>query len=63
MNFSTITYTITLGVLGIVSIFTGEVVTFMMLCFIIVILTNIYNVLKGILEKLDKTSREEKHKV
>ena len=56
MNFSSITYTITLGVLGIVSFFTGEVVTFMMLCFIIVILTNIYNVLKGILEKLDKTS-------
>lgn len=56
MNFSAITYTITLVVLGIVSFFTGEVVTFVMLCFIIVILTNINNVLKRILEKLDKTS-------
>lgn len=54
MNFSTIKYTITLSILGIVSFFTGEIVTFVMLCFVIIILTNINNVLKGILEKLDK---------
>ncbi len=57
MNFSTIKYTITLIILGIVSISTGEIVTFVMLCFIIVILTNIHNVLKRILENLDKASR------
>ena len=56
MDFSTIKYTITLVLLGIVSFFTGEIVTFVMLCFIIVILTNINNVLKNILEKLDKAS-------
>lgn len=56
MNFNTIGYTLFLAFLGIVSFFTKEIVTFVMLCFIIIILTNIYNVLKGILEKLDKTS-------
>lgn len=56
MNFNTIGYTLFLVFLGIVSFFTREIVTFVMLCFIIIILTNIYNVLKGILEKLDKTS-------
>lgn len=56
MNFNTIGYTLFLSFLGIVSFFTREIVTFVMLCFIIIILTNIYNVLKGILEKLDKTS-------
>jgi hypothetical protein len=56
MDFSTIGYTLFLVFIGIVSFFTREIVTFVMLCFIIIILTNIYNVLKGILEKLDKTS-------
>jgi len=56
MNFSTIGYTLFLVFLGIVSFLTKEIVTFVMLCFIIIILTNIHNVLKGILEKLDKTS-------
>ncbi|KAF5042255.1 hypothetical protein DSECCO2_514520 [anaerobic digester metagenome] len=55
MDFNTIGYTLFLAFLGIVSFFTKEIVTFVMLCFIIIILTNIYNVLKGILEKLDKT--------
>lgn len=56
MDFSTIRYTVTLILLAIVSLLTGEIVTFVMLCFIIIILTNIHNVLKRILEKLDKTS-------
>lgn len=56
MNFSTIGYTLTLVFLGIASFFTREIVTFVMLCFIIIILTNINNVLRKILEKLDKTS-------
>jgi hypothetical protein len=56
MNFSTIGYTLFLVFLGIASFFTREIVTFVMLCFIIIILTNINNVLKRILEKLDKTS-------
>jgi hypothetical protein len=56
MDFSTIGYTLFLVFLGIISFFTREVVTFVMLCFVIIILTNIYNVLKSILEKLDKPS-------
>lgn len=48
-------YTITLVFLGIASLFTGEIVTYVMLCFLVIILTNIYNVLKNISEKLDKT--------
>ncbi|ACB84634.1 hypothetical protein [Natranaerobius thermophilus] len=53
-DFSTIWYTFILFILGVASFFTGEVVTFFMLGFIILILTNIYNALKKILEKLDK---------
>jgi hypothetical protein len=56
MDLNTIGYTLTLILLGIISFFTREVVTFVMLCFVIIILTNIYNVLKSILEKLDKPS-------
>ncbi len=52
MNFSTIRYTLTLMFLGIVSFFTGEIVTYAMLCFVIIILTNIHDVLKKILQKL-----------
>lgn len=45
--------TVLMAILGIVSFFTGEIVTFLMLGFIIIILTNIYNVLKNISKKLD----------
>ncbi|MBD7945632.1 MULTISPECIES: hypothetical protein [Psychrobacillus] len=38
-------------VLGVVSFFTGEIVTFVMLGFIIISLTNIHNTLKEILHK------------
>ncbi len=45
-------YTIFLFVLGIIAFFTGEIVTFVMLGFIVLILTNIYNILKEISCKL-----------
>lgn len=54
MNFSTIRYTLILIFLGIVSFFTGEIVTYAMLCFVIILLININDILKNILEKLDK---------
>lgn len=46
--------TLILIVMGIISFFTGEFVTFFMLGFTIIILSNIYNVLKKISDKLDK---------
>jgi hypothetical protein len=49
-------YTVILIVIGIVSFFTKEIVTFFMLGILIIILTNIYDVLKDILEKLDKVN-------
>lgn len=55
MNSSTMRYTLILIFLGIVSFYTGEIVTYAMLCFVLIILINIHNVLKKILEKLDKT--------
>ncbi len=56
MNFSAIRYTLILIFLGIVSFYTGEIVTYAMLCFVLVILINIHNLLNKILEKLDKKS-------
>lgn len=56
MNFSTIQYTLALIFLGIISFFTGEVVTYAMLSFLIIIVINIHDTLKKILEKLDKAS-------
>lgn len=46
--------TLILIIMGIISFFTGEFVTFFMLGFAIIILSNIYNVLKKINDKLDK---------
>lgn len=46
--------TVALIFLGFVSLATKEVVTFVMLGFVIIILSNIYNVLKEISRKLDR---------
>ncbi|KYH33804.1 hypothetical protein MOMUL_05200 [Moorella mulderi DSM 14980] len=51
---STIWNTFILIVMGIIAFFTKEIVTFFMLGFIIIILSNIYNVLKKISDKIDK---------
>lgn len=48
--------TVLLAILGVISFFTNEIVTFIMLGFIIIVLTNIYNVLKDIYKKLDTTN-------
>ncbi|GEA14502.1 hypothetical protein E308F_07440 [Moorella sp. E308F] len=50
---STIWNTFILIVMGIIAFFTKEIVTFFMLGFIIIILSNIYNVLKKISDKID----------
>lgn len=51
---NTLLNTLILIVMGVISFFTKEIVTFFMLGFIIIILSNIYNVLKKINDKLDK---------
>ncbi|WXJ86642.1 hypothetical protein MHOCP_06580 [Moorella humiferrea] len=51
---STMWNTFILIVMGIIAFFTKEIVTFFMLGFIIIILSNIYNVLKKISDKIDK---------
>ncbi|WXJ93610.1 hypothetical protein MCACP_00580 [Neomoorella carbonis] len=51
---STIWNTFILIVMGIIAFFTKEIVTFFMLGFIIIILSNIYNVLKKISDKIDE---------
>lgn len=50
---SNVQNTIFLIILAIVSVFTGEVVTFIMLGIILISLINIMNVLKDISRKLD----------
>ncbi|BCV22636.1 hypothetical protein [Moorella sp. Hama-1] len=45
--------TFVLVIMGIIAFFTREIVTFFMLGFVIISLTNIYNVLKEISSKLD----------
>lgn len=45
--------TIFLVILAFLSVFTGEIVTFAMLGIIMIMLTNIYNVLRDISKKLD----------
>lgn len=47
-----IQYTLLLIILGILAFSTGEIVTFTMLGFVILILTNIFNVLKDISRQL-----------
>ncbi len=47
-------YTVALIALGIVSVFTREIVTFVMLAFVLIILFNIHRVLKEISGKLDQ---------
>ncbi|MGR6837499.1 hypothetical protein [Syntrophomonas erecta] len=42
-----------LVILAFLSVFTGEIVTFAMLGIIMIMLTNIYNVLRDISKKLD----------
>jgi hypothetical protein len=51
---NTLFNTLILIVMGVISFFTKEIVTFFMLGFTIIILSNIYNVLKKISDKLDK---------
>jgi len=51
---STIWNTFIVIVMGIIAFFTNEIVTFFMLGFTIIILSNIYNVLKKISDKIDK---------
>jgi len=51
---STIWNTFIVIVMGIIAFFTKEIVTFFMLGFTIIILSNIYNVLKKISDKIDK---------
>ncbi len=51
---SNIWNTFVLVVMGIIAFFTREIVTFFMLGFIIISLTNIYNVLQEISRKLDE---------
>lgn len=51
---STAWNTSVLAVMGLIAIFTREVVTFIMLGFVIVSLSNIFNVLQEISSKLDK---------
>lgn len=47
-------YAILAGALGVVSVFTGEIVTYVLLGFILLALNNIHQVLKEISKKLDK---------
>ncbi|QKE74770.1 hypothetical protein HPK19_19410 [Arthrobacter citreus] len=54
MNFNW-TYGLYALILGVVSIFTGEIVTFVMLGFILLSLNNINTTLKKINEKNDKS--------
>jgi len=51
-------YVIYVVVLGIVSFFTGEIVTFIMLGFILMALSNMLRVQKEILKKLDNQNSE-----
>lgn len=63
---------LTVFVMAVLSVFTGEIVTFVMLAMILLSLTNIYTVLKHIAKKLDQLphhppdvpskSSEENHK-
>ncbi|MGM8215470.1 hypothetical protein ACLIA0_07825 [Bacillaceae bacterium W0354] len=46
-------YTLFAIILGVVAIFTQEVITFIMLGFILIALVNINNTLKKVLEKFD----------
>ncbi|OIQ59466.1 hypothetical protein MOTE_11470 [Moorella thermoacetica] len=57
---STVWNTFVLIVLGIIAFFTKEIVTFFMLGFIIIILTNIYGVLKDIARKIDSSCRNDR---
>lgn len=50
---STVWNTFVLIVMGIIAFFTREIITFLMLGFILISLSNIYNVLKEISAKLD----------
>ncbi|CEP66293.1 Uncharacterized [Moorella glycerini] len=50
---STAWNTFVLIVMGIIAFFTREIVTFLMLGFVLISLTNIYNVLQEISTKLD----------
>lgn len=45
-------------VLGVVAFFTGEIVTFIMLGFILLALTNIVTVLREISRKLDQKNKD-----
>lgn len=56
-------YVIYVLIVGIISFFTGEIVTFIMLGFILMALTNMLRVQKEILRKLDsqKTKEENNH--
>ncbi|BBH18679.1 hypothetical protein Back11_00240 [Paenibacillus baekrokdamisoli] len=47
-------YALLVGVLGVVSIFTGEIVTYVFLGFILLALNNIHKVLQDISKKMDR---------
>lgn len=47
-------YTLTLIVLGFIAFFTHEIVTFIMLGFVLIMLSNIYDKLDDIYKKSDK---------
>lgn len=47
-------YAVVAGILGVVSIFTGEIVAYVFLGFILLALNNIHKVLQDISKKLDK---------
>ncbi|AOQ23550.1 hypothetical protein MTAT_11300 [Moorella thermoacetica] len=57
---STAWNTFILVVMGIIAFFTKKIVTFFMLGFIIIILTNIYGVLKDIACKIDRSGRHDR---
>ncbi|OIQ62053.1 hypothetical protein MTIN_08900 [Moorella thermoacetica] len=57
---STAWNTFILVVMGIIAFFTKEIITFFMLGFIIIILTNIYGVLKDIARKIDRSGRNDR---
>ncbi|NLG33475.1 MAG: hypothetical protein GX550_08155 [Syntrophomonadaceae bacterium] len=48
--------TLILFIIGVFAVFTGELVTFFMLGFVMIMLTNIYDKLDEISKKMDKES-------
>ena len=54
----TLIYGIYALILGVVAFFTGEIVTFIMLGFILLALTNIVTVLREISRKLDQKNKD-----